>query len=385
MTKQEILQNQSPAISHLAPRWAIIGIFMMMLVAGLAFAREFLMPVVLAVLLLLVFSPVRRQMERVGIPPGLSAFIIVGSLLAILTASMYWLSGPVSNWVERAPIIGQELEDAFRDLRGATQGVRDAADQVDKITEGEGDDPEVVRVRVEEQGNLVTLAMSIPVILAQVVFTLILLFFLLASGDMFYEKIVHAMPSFRDKRKAVRIAYDIERQLSRYLLAITVINACLGIAIGIAMWWFNMPTPVLFAILACLLNFIPYVGALIGVVLVTIVGLITFDSLQTALIVGSTYFALTFLEGQLITPYCVGRNLRLNTVVVFLSVSMFAWLWSVVGMLMATPLLVLVRTFCQHINSLNSVGMFLSERWSEIEAEPDEPEQEVTVEVKQNS
>lgn len=138
MTKQEILQNQSPAISHLAPRWAIIGIFMMMLVAGLAFAREFLMPVVLAVLLLLVFSPVRRQMERVGIPPGLSAFIIVGSLLAILTASMYWLSGPVSNWVERAPIIGQELEDAFRDLRGATQGVRDAADQVDKITEGEG-------------------------------------------------------------------------------------------------------------------------------------------------------------------------------------------------------------------------------------------------------
>jgi predicted PurR-regulated permease PerM len=189
---------------------------------------------------------------------------------------------------------------------------------------------------------------------------------------MFYEKIVEAMPTFADKRRAVRIAHDIERKLSRYLFTITVINAGLGVSIGLAMWGLGMPNPLLFAALGFLLNYIPYLGAIAGVAIAFAVALVGLDSLGDALVAGGVYLGLTAIEGQFITPYFVGRSLRLNTVVVFLSVTLWAWLWSVVGMLVATPLLVTVRAFCEHIPSLQPLGHFLSERGAELPT-PEEP------------
>lgn len=350
--------------ANLGPRWAIIGIFLMLLVAGLAFARSFLMPVVLALLLQLVFSPVRRRLERLGLPSALAAAIIVGTLVAGLLGSVASLAVPASTWVDRVPTIGRELREKFEDIRGVTDGVQDAAEQIDQITKS-AEDPQVQRVKVEDEGNAVAIAMSLPAVLAQIVFTLVLLFFLLASSDMFYEKIVYVLPTFQDKRRAIRIAYDIERKLSRYLFTIAVINAGLGMAIGVAMWWLGMPNPALFGALAFLLNFIPYVGALLGTTAALIVGIVSLDTLNLAIAAGATYFALTSIEGQFVTPYFVGRGLRLNTVVLFLCVTLFAWLWSVVGMLVATPLLIAVRTFCEHVPGLQAFGHFLSARGAE--------------------
>jgi predicted PurR-regulated permease PerM len=132
-----------------------------------------------------------------------------------------------------------------------------------------------------------------------------------------------------------------------------------------------MPSPALFGILAFLLNFVPYVGAIAGVALSFVVGIVSLDTLGEAITPALVYFALTSIEGQIITPYFVGRSLRLNTVVVFLFVTLFAWLWSVVGMLVATPLLVAVRTFCDHIPALEGLGHFLSARGHESGKETD--------------
>ena len=366
---------QAAGPSGLAPRWAVIGIFLMLFVGALAYARDFLMPVVLAVLLQLVFSPVRRQLERWGLPSGLAATLIVGALVAALAGGVAGLAVPAATWIDRAPEIGRELRWKIEELRGVTEGVEEAAKQVDEITKGE-DEPGVQRVRVEEDGNALALALSLPAVLAQVVFTLILLFFLLASGDMFYEKIVAVLPTFRDKRRAIRIAYDIERKVSRYLFTISLINAGLGLAIGVAMWWLGMPNPALFGILGFLLNYIPYVGALVGVASAVVVAIVSLDTLEQAAIVGAAYFALTSVEGQFVTPWFVGRNLRLNTVVVFLSVTFFAWLWSVVGMLVATPLLVAIRTFCEHVPGLQNLGHFLSARGAELDTPDPAPPRE---------
>lgn len=346
------------------PRWAIIGIFLMLFVAGLAYARTFLMPVVLALLLLLVFSPVRRKLERLGLPSALAAMVIVGTLLAGLLGGVASLAVPASGWVDRVPTIGREIREKFEEIRGVTESVQGAAEKIDEITKSE-EDPEVQRVQVEDEGNALTIAMSIPDVLGQMVFTLVLLFFLLSSSDMFYEKIVNVLPTFQDKRRAIRIAYDIERKLSHYLFTIAVINAGLGVAIGVAMWWFGMPNPVLFGIVGFLLNFVPYVGALAGTASAVVVGIVSLDSMNLALAAGGTYFLLTTLEGQFVTPYFVGRGLRLNTVVLFLSVTLFAWLWSVVGMLVATPLLIAVRVFCDHVPGLQGFGHFLSARGAE--------------------
>lgn len=358
------VQLPSPSV----PRWAAIGTFLLLLVASIAYARAFLIPVVLGFLLALVFSPVRRFLERRGIPSGLSALFIVGTLVAMLMAGVVVLAEPVGGWIDNAPAIGRQVEEKVQSLLGSARTVVEAGKQVNEITSG-GEDENVQKVKMREPGIFASLASVAPAILAQAAFILVLLLFLLSSGDMFYEKLVHVMPTFKDKRQAMRIAYDIERKLSRYLFTITLINAGLGAAIGTSMWLLGMPNPLLFGVIGFAFNYVPYLGAVSGMAIATIVGLITFDQVGYALLPGAVYFALTALEGQFVTPYFVGRRLEMNTVVIFLSVALWAWLWSVIGMLVAVPLLVTIRAFCEHIPQLEPLGDFLSARGSESEDE----------------
>ena len=358
-----------------APRWAVVGIFVMLSVFALAYAKLFLTPVIMAFLLALVFSPLRRAMERMGIPSGAAAGLILGVLVAGLAATMVLLSNPVREWTEDAPRIGAQLEQRIGEIRSSFGGDEEGAsltevvEQVSDAAAPAPDDPEVTEVVVREDGALTALAATAPAIMVQFVLTLVLLFFVLASGDMFYEKLVHVLPTFSDKRRAMRIAREIERQVSHYLLTITIINVGLGVAVGLAMWALGMPDPLLFGVAACLLNYIPYIGAIVGAGLTLIVGLLTYPGMGEALIPAAAYYALTSIEGQFVTPWSVGRNLKLNTVVVFIAVAFWAWLWSVVGMLIAVPLLVAIRVLCGNIPAMHALGDFLSARGAEREDE----------------
>ena len=355
--------SAEPLRIYPAPSWAGMGIFLLLLLAGIAYAREFLMPVALAFLLALVFTPVRRFLNRRGVPSWAAAVFVAGALLAVIIGGIVLLSGPVSDWIARAPSIFGELQAKMRSL---TATVAQVSDQVDKISKG-GASPQTPEVVVKQQSLAASLAWLAPLFLAQIVFVLVLMFFLLSSGDMIYEKIVHVLPTLSDKKRALRIAHDIENKLSTYLFTITMINIGLGIAIGVVMWAIGMPNPLLFGVGAFALNYIPYAGPATGVALSTVVGLISGDGLWLGILAGGSYVAIATIEGQLITPYFVGRRLRLNTVVVFLSIALWAWLWSVVGMIVATPLLVTVRTFCEYIPRLEGVGAFLSARGEEQE------------------
>ena len=363
---EEPVPAAEPSRAHPAPSWTGIGVFILLLLAGLAYAREFLMPVVLAFLLALVFSPVRRFLDRHRVPSSLSAVLIVGTLLAVIIGGIVLLSGPVSDWISRAPSIVGDLQAKMRALHGVTDTVSQVSDQVEKMTTG-ATGPKPPEVVVRQPGLATSLAWIAPLFLAQIVFVLVLVFFLLASGDMIYEKIVHVLPTLSDKKRAVRIARDIELKLSTYLFTISVINIGLGIVIGSVMWAIGMPNPLLFGVAAFALNYVPYAGPATGVVLATVVGLISGDGLWLGLLAGGSYILIATFEGHLITPYFVGRRLRLNTVVVFLSIALWAWLWSIVGMIVATPLLVGIRTFCEYIPSLAGVGAFLSARGDEQE------------------
>ena len=378
--------SHNPTAIDGPPKWAVVGIFLLLLIGGLAYARTFLTPVILGFLLALVFSPVRRLLSRSRIPDALAAAIIVLGIVGVLLLLGVLLAAPVSGWVDNAPQIGKRLSERVREIRSTFGGDEDAPSvgevfqQVeDAAAGGEGDVQEVV---IHEQSSFGALAASAPDVLIQTVMVLVLLFFILASGDMLYEKIVHVMPTFRDKRRAMRIAHDVERKLSQYLLTISIINALLGAAIGLAMWAFGMPNPLLFALLGCLLNYVPYIGALGGMLVTVAAGLLTFKTTGAALVPAATYYLLTAIEGQFVTPYFVGRNLRLNTVVVFIAVAFWAWLWSIVGMLVAVPLLVTVRTFCEHVPQLEPLGDFLSARGAEVEDDENaEPKPEASADT----
>ena len=359
-------------VSATAPRWAVIGIFLILVVASIALARNFLMPVVLAFLLALVFSPIRRFLGRRRIPDAVSALVIVGALLSTLVAGAIVLATPVQSWIDDAPNIARELEWKTKNLFGSAEAMLEAGKQVEQATSGTSDDS-VQEVVVREPGIFANLAWVAPGYLAQTAFTLILLLFLLSSGNMFYEKIVNVLPTFGDRRQAMRIAYDIERKLSHYLFTITLINAGLGVAVGVAMLLVGMPNPLLFGVIAFALNFVPFLGSVAGVAIAFVVGLLTFPQPAAALVPPLVYFVLTAIEGQLVTPYFVGRRLEMNTVVIFIAITFWAWMWSVMGMLLAVPLLVTIRAFCEHIPALQPVGKFLAARGSESESLKGDP------------
>lgn len=358
------------------PRWAVIGIFLILAVASVGAAEAFLMPVILAFLLTLVFTPLRRALNRMGLPSWLCATLIISALIATSFVGIATLSTPVAEWAAEAPSIGRQIERKLRGLRGSVETIAEAGEQIDKLAEGGAETAvadDTQKVEVKEKSVLQRVAASAPTIGAQAVFVFVLLFFVIASGDMFYEKVVHVLPTLTDKRRALKIAFDIERRLARYFSTIALINAGLGVAIGLTMWAIGMPSPALFGLVGFILNFIPFIGAIIGVVLAVAIGFITFPDPWSALLAGGLYLSLTTIEGQFVTPYFVGRSLKLNTVVVFLSVALWAWLWSVVGMIIAVPVLVVIRVFSEHLPALEPLGDFLSARG----AENDDDETEV--------
>lgn len=365
-------QSQTPrplSASRLSGHWALTGIFIFLAFAALAAGRAFLMPVTLAILLFFVFVPLRRRLDRQGVPPSLSAGGVVMLLIATIGVLATLLSGPAGQLIDDLPMITGRLQAQFEALRGTFGAIETA---LSRMPGEEGEAP------VSGAEALLAVLSATPTLLAQTSLVLFLLFFLLASGDLLYLKIVQSFDSLRDKRRAYTALREIEDSLGSYLGSITLINAGLGLSIGCLMWLWGMPSPVLFGTMAFLFNFVPYLGAVAGTMIATLVALLSFPGFQVPALVGLSYFALTTIEGQLVTPYFVSRRLQMNAVVVFLAVAMWAWLWSVIGMIVAVPVLVVASVICDHVPGLEKIGNFL---WGEdpapiepIQTGPDEPD-----------
>lgn len=354
------------------PHWAMVGLFLIATFAALSYAQAFFLPVLLAFLVALTLSPVVRLFGRRSVPPFLTAGGLVLAVLASLTVGFYYLSGPVTALLEDLPRIGIEIERKLDQFRTPVEEVQQATEQIEGLAAAEAEqrpsDPEEVVVR--EPGLLTMAAANAPEAAARGFFAVILLLFLLSSGDLFYTKIIRAMPTLTDKKRALKIARDIERELSHYLSTIALINGSLGLAVGLGVWAIGMPNPALWGALAAVLNFIPYVGALIGIGLVSAIALGTFPTLTHAALVPAFYLFLTTLEGQFVTPTVLGRRLAMNPVAVFLAIAFWGWLWGIIGMLVAVPLMVAIKIFCSHIGPLQTFADFLSaEQETEAEAE----------------
>lgn len=179
---------------------------------------------------------------------------------------------------------------------------------------------------------------------------IVLLFFLLASGDLFLAKLVHVLPTLSDKKKAVQIAREVEANISRYLLTITLINVGIGLLGTLIFWALDMPNPALWDAMAALLNFIPTVGALSMAVILTLVATTTFPSLTHALLVPAAFLTLTIMVGTFVSPLIMGRRLTLNPVVIFLGLSFWGWLWGIPGALLAVPMLAMFKIFSTTLN-----------------------------------
>jgi predicted PurR-regulated permease PerM len=337
---------------------ALTGLFILAAFYTFYFARAFILPIVLALLLNFLLSPAVRGLKRLRIPEPLGAGLVLAALLGSVGWGAYELAGPAYQWAEKAPASLRKLERQMRGLKKPVETVSQATEQVEKMTQVDGGAaPRKVEVQTQTLGQKVFERATD--VTAGAVVTVILLFFLLASGDLFLRKLIRVLPSLEDKKRAVEIARQIERDVSTYLSTITMINVALGAALWGLLTWQEVPNPLLWGALAALLNYIPYLGAIVMMAVLTAIGFLTFDELGRALLVPGSFVALNLLEAYLVTPLVLGRRLTLNPVVIFLGLTFWGWLWGIAGALLAVPIMVVFKIFCDHSEPLAPIGEFM--------------------------
>jgi len=340
---------------------ALTGLFVLAAFYTLYFARDFLLPIVLALLFNLLLSPFVRFLKRLHVPTALGAAVVILGTLGAFGWGIYQLSGPAYDWMTRAPQSLRKVEGRLRELKRPVQTIGKATEQVEKIAQvgPGGSAAPTVSVSAPSLGaRLLTRATDLG---ASTAITVILLFFLLASGDLFLRKLIKVLPSLEDKKRAVEIARQVETDVSAYLATVAMINTGLGLAVWLAMWLLGLPNPLLWGVMVALTNFIPYLGAMTCYVVFALLGFLTFPDFAHALAPVGAWLVLNVLEAYLVTPMVLGHRLTLNPVVVFLSLTFWSWLWGIPGAILAVPITVVGKIFCDHIAPLAPLGEFLGD------------------------
>jgi predicted PurR-regulated permease PerM len=345
-------------------RNALRGLLFISIIAAMYFARDFLLPVVLALFIALTLRPAVRYLAKNGIPPWITASIFVLLLITGGLFVIYLLSGPVSSWIDQAPQLTQTFIEKFRGLRASLDTLTNLSEKLQGASAAQSTLPlQEVVVRQSALPALIVMLTGYPVqFLITLIATLVIAVFLMASGNLFYEKLVRILPTLTERKRALHIVYDIEYEVSTYVLTLSAINLGLAIVIAVTFHFLGMPLPYLWGLLIFFFNFIPYVGAVTGVALSGFMAIVTFDSVGYALVIPLAYTLWSLAESEIVKPQILGRRLQMNAVAILLSLAFFTWLWGIAGAAIAVPLLVTIRVFCDHIDSLSGLGEFIAAR-----------------------
>ncbi|HEX7811369.1 MAG TPA: AI-2E family transporter [Burkholderiales bacterium] len=350
--------SAAPAVQTEHASLVVVGLFVLALLYTFYFARALLLPIVLAVLFSLLLSPMVRALRRWRLPEPVGAAVVMVCLLGGIGAGVYTLIDPATEWLAKAPGSLRMVESKLKKLKQPVADVQRAAERLEAITQMNV--PGKVREVVLQRSGIGDLmATRTPYLVAGVLSTIVLLYFLLASGDLFLRKVVRLTPSLRNKIHAVEVGRSIQHEIGRYFFTVSLINAGLGLATAAAMYFLGMPNPLLWGAMVALLNFIPYLGPTISLLILTVAAILAFDDLARAWPVPAVFLGLVFIEGQVIQPFVVGRRLSLNPVMVFLAFLALGWLWGVAGMFIAVPILVTFKVFCDHVERFAPIGEFL--------------------------
>ena len=336
---------------------ALTGLFVLAVFYTIYFMRSILLPIVLALLLSYLLRPIVRGLAQIKIPlPVSAAFLLIG-FFGLIGYGISVLATPTAEWLQKAPAGFAELQHKLLPVKKSVAQVTQATGEIEKLA---STNAQTKSVELKRRPIAEALFMRTPEFIASAVLSLILLYFLLVYDQAFIAKLVKLLPTLSDKKAAVGIAHDIEEQISRYLFTVTAINVCLGVAVGIAVGLLGLRNPVMWGVMVALLNFVPYLGALTGIICMTIGAALSFDSLGYAFVFPAIYLSFGILEGSFITPWIMGRSLTLNPVIILLSLTFWGWIWGIVGIILAVPILAAFKILCAHIKPMEPLAEFLS-------------------------
>jgi predicted PurR-regulated permease PerM len=335
----------------------LAGIFLMIFLTVLHSASDLIIPIVLAFILKLVFQPVQWQLESLRIPRILAALMVVCLLLGGTAAVVTAVSGPASTWFGKLSDGLPELQHRLSFLSNRMETAQKMVVNAESMTRVTG--PKIVPVTIEGTQLSDRIFVSTRAFLSSLFITVLVLFFLLASGDTFLRRLVEILPRFRDKRQAVDISQQVQHDISMYLLTITFMNALVGLSTGLVMTLCGLQDAMLWGTFAFLLNYVPIIGPLAAFVIFLLVGLLQDPSLGVAILPAFIYLGVHTSESLLLTPLLLARRFTLNPVLVILSLVFWYWMWGFAGAILAMPMLSIMKIVCDRVTALKPFGHFL--------------------------
>jgi len=333
-------------------------------IAFLYFARPVVLPVVLACVARMTLKPFIRWLSCCHVPPALSAAAVLCLVVAAAGIGFFQLGRPALAWMNEAPQHMTDLRQRVQKIFPRLAHFNQAAAAVNNLgateEEKKQEQKETPMVEMKNSRGAGSILNWTGTLLVGIGETLVLIYLLLASGDLFLQKLVRVMPTLRDKRSAVEISHEIQRNISNYLFSVSLINIGLGIVVSGGLYFLGVPNAAMWGMLVAVLNFVPYFGSVAGVILLGTVGLLTFDTLGQALLPTAWYLLFHLLEANLITPILLGRRFTLNPVAIFVSLIFWTWLWGVPGALLSAPILVSIKVVCDRLPAMSPVSELLS-------------------------
>jgi len=330
------------------------GIFLILALASLYVVAEIVWPLVFAFILSLLLKPLLRLLERLHIPRVLCAFLLVAAVLGLFVGLGTAISGPAASWAAKLPDglprLFQRLsflEAPFATLQHFWQKIENFAGWQQGTSSSVG------------TALLAKLFSGTSSFASGFFTTLLFLFFLLVSGDIFLQRLVEIMPRFSSKRQVVDISKQIASDISAYLLTITAMNAAVGGATAAVMWLTGVGDPVLWGTTAFLLNFVQILGPLLGALIFLLAGALAADTVWLTLLPAGLYLGIHLVEGETITPMLLARRFTLNPVLVIVSLVFWFWMWGVPGAILSVPMLAITKIVCDRVRPLAAFGHFL--------------------------
>ena len=330
----------------------MVGMFVLMVIAALYFGRAILLPILFGIIMAVVLTPVVAKLTKFHIAEPIAAAIVMLAMLGSLGLVIELLVVPAWDMLSELPVqvqnLSAELLRWVRSFRFGSLIVPHDATDLTKQTAAQG--LTLAGVVLQTAQGFIVSAIS----------AMVLAFFLLSSGDMFLTKLVKVLPIFRDKVRAVTVVRTVQRDVATYFASVSIINLALGLGVTLLTWGFGLPMPWFWGGLVAMLNFIPYVGAATSALLLLLAGMAFTESTGQAFLLVVCFVAVTFVEGQLINPMLVGKRLALNHTVVFVALLFWGWLWGIGGMLLAVPLLIIMKKFADQTPGWEAVAEFLA-------------------------
>ena len=322
-------------------------------------AQDLLLPVLLGMFFALVGNPIIRFLQRLHVPRFVAALVLVvgGITGAVVLGNQ--LVVPASDWFRDVPKELRELTPKLRQLAKPVQDANLAAQNIARAAGGESAKRvQVVRTQVDDPYKILT---TTPRLLASILAVVLLTFFFMVYGEQLQRHAIALLPGRQKKKFTVDILHSIEREVSRYVLTISVINTLMGLLFAGILFALDVPLPeaLLWGTLVAILNFAPYVGPLIGMGLMLLVGFVSYKDPWMSVLPAAIYLVLHTLEGQIITPIILGKRMALSPLVLILALMLFGWLWGIIGMLLAVPLLVCVKLVLARVEGMEGWARLL--------------------------